>query len=91
MISLIWHWTRRDGLQQLLATAKYLLGLQTQGENAQVQLGWREIQKVLETVQCRHTQQVSAVASLWTYRMKKSLAPISISHFCKPKAFGRAK
>lgn len=30
---------------------------------------------------------VSTVPSLWTYRMKKSLAPIPISHCCKPKAF----
>lgn len=32
------HRTRKDGLQQLLSTAKYLLGLKTQGENAKVQL-----------------------------------------------------
>lgn len=84
------HRTRRDGLQQLLSTAKYLLGLKTQGENAKVQLWWMEgdIQKVLETVfNADIHNRVSTVASLWTYRMKKTLAPVRISHFCKPKAF----
>lgn len=84
------HRTKRDGLQQLLSTAKYLLGLKTQGENAKVQLRWMEgeIQVVLETVfNADIHNRVSTVASLWTYRMKKSLAPIPISHFCKPKDF----
>lgn len=46
------------------------------------------IQKVLETVFCAAIHnRVSTVASLWTYRVKKSVAPIRISHFCKPKAF----
>lgn len=56
----------------------------------QVQLRWMEedIQKVLETVFNADTDnRVSTVPSLWTYRMKKSLAPIPISHCCKPKAF----
>lgn len=47
-----------------------------------------DIQKVLETFFNTYIHnRVSTVTSLWTYRMKKSLAPIAISHFCKPKAF----
>lgn len=63
------HRTRKDGLQQLLSTAKYLLGLKTQGENAEVQLRWIEgdIQKVLETVfNADIHNRISTVASLKT-------------------------
>lgn len=68
------HWTRRDALQQLLATAKYLLGLKTQRENAKVQLRWRGISRRLwKLFHADIHNRVSAVASLWTYRMKKSL------------------
>lgn len=87
MISLIWLGT---GQEEMFSTAKYLLVLKTQEENAKVQLTWMEgdIQKVLGTIfNADIHNRVCTVASLWTYRMKRSLAPTPISHFCKPKAF----
>lgn len=60
---------KKNGLQQLLSTAKCLLGLKTPGENAKVQLRWMRggIPKVLETVfNADIHNRISAVASLRT-------------------------
>lgn len=79
------HWTGRDALQQLLATAKYLLGLK-KGENARVQLRWRGISRRFWKL-FKAGIHDSFYCCFFVDLQNEELAPMSISHFCKPKAF----